>query len=309
MLLTRLHATGLAVPVAIDGLEGTSRLPSGPTAAAAADALSLWRGALIGPDAALALTELGWTVALPEIDLDDDGPPEPDWDVWEVADADVDSTLAIGVDEAQVDVSVAPDPPLYGRLREHAVRDSRLVTALGQEALLHVKIGLRRLRGAGAITLDLIGARIGDVSFPVAGKERPTWLGPFLAEVGRRVHRVPLSQPPPMRRLHQAALARDPERHRTWLRALEALAAKPFLLPAPRLVADHGTPSFVFGPDAWPARLLDRSGQDALHLVAACFLASPDVLVVPTELPAPVRAWLDARTEGDDAVLEQVLTP
>jgi hypothetical protein len=221
----------------------------------------------------------------------------------------VESVLAIGADEAHIDVSVAPDPPLYGRLREHAVRDARLVTALGQEAQLHVKVGLRRLRGAGAVTLDLLGARIGDVAFPIAGKERPAWLPTFLAEVGRRVHRVDLTQPPPMRRLHGAALARDPERHRAWLRAAEALGAAPFELPTPRLVSDHGAPSMAFGDEAWPARLLDRAGQDALHLVSACFLDAPDVLIVPTEVPEPVRAWLDARTEGDDAVLEQVLTP
>jgi hypothetical protein len=308
MLLTRLHATGLAVPVALEDLDRTTPLPRAPSARAAADALSLWKAALVGPDASLALTELGWTVVVADIDLEDE-PQPPTWDVWEVDDADVDSVLAIGADEVHVDVSIAPDPPLYGRLREQAVRDPRLVTALGQQAELHVKVGVRRLRATGAISLDLLGARVGDVAFPIAGKERPAWLAPFLAEVARRIHRVHLQRPAPVETLHRAGLARDPTRRAAYQRALAALGEAPFGLPAPHLVRDHARSTLAFGPEAWPDRLLDRDGSDALHLVAACFLDAPDVLVVPTTLSVPVRAWLDARTEGDDAVLEQVLAP
>lgn len=306
MLLTRIHAKGLAVPVEIDDL--SARLPPAPIAGAVADALSLWKAALVGPEASIALTELGWSVALPDIDLDDEAPLEPGYDLWEVDDHDLDPVLGVDIEEVHVDASVAPDPPLYGRLREHAVRDARLVTALGQESQLHVKIGLRRLRGAGAITLDLLGARIGDVAFPIAGKERPAWLPAFLAEVGRRVHRVALDEPPPLRRLLSAGLARNPERRAAWDRAAKALH-EDFGLESVALALEHGAPDLVFGEASWPSRLLDRAGRDALHLVSACFLDQPDVLVVPDTLHDDVRAWLDARTEGDEAVLEQVLTP
>ena len=311
MLLTRLHASGLALPVDFQVLDAATKWPRAPDASVAADALTIWRAGLVGGDAALVLTELGWEVAAPAFDafdLEDPSYEPSDDDVWDVDAAEVDPVLAIGGGDVQVDVSVAPDPPLYGRLREHAVRDPRLVTALGQEAELHVKVGLRHLRGGGSVSLDVLGARIGDVAFPIVGKERPHWLLPFLGTVARRVRRLDLSQPPPWPAMLASGLSRDPEQQQRWQRALSALE-EDFGLPRPRLVLEHGTPGLVFGDAHWPSRLLDRAGRDALHLVSVCFLEQPDVLVSVDPLPEAHRTWLDARTEGDDAVLEQVLSP
>lgn len=309
MYITRLKAEGLATAVDHDALSRTTRVPKGSAAMAAADALTLWVAGMGGTNAGLRLAELGWVPRLP--DPDPDGEPVARYDLWHVDPDGIAQALSHEVDTVTIDVSLAPDPPLYGRLREHAVRDPRLVTALGQQAELHVKIGWRLTAGRSFATSDLLGARIGDVSFPVVGKERPAWLLPLLSDVASRVHRVDLETPwsTIVETLHGAALSRDPVVRACWARVQSALTAQPFQLPMLHVVRTGARQDLGVGNEVLPSRSLDRSARDAIRLAAATLLRAPDVLIVPTALSEEVRGWLDSCTEGDEATLEQVITP
>jgi hypothetical protein len=298
MLFTRIHSAGLAVDCRADDLDARPAL--GDASLPAADALSLWCAGLAAPDAqtgASALDALAWRLP---------GSLHAE-ECWSELDPDVvRATLAADTLDATVEVSIAPDPPLYGRLREHALRDARLVSALGQEAELHVKVGWRVTRDRATATYDLLGARIGDVAFPIAGADVPPWLRPLLADVARRVHRVDLEEPwaRVVSRLSHAALAPTAPPRAAWRRLVAAATA--LGLAEPQLVLG---PRLAFGDALLDARGVSRDQRDIIRSLEATLVRAPDVLVLPERLPDAALAWVRARTEGDDATLEQVLTP
>src|SRR5262245_61410955 len=101
-------------------------LPPGPLGCAVADAIALF-GAGLGSSDRLALARrLGWASAGTIV-------------VGEGSEAElqglkapaVSSVVADGLRAVTIEGVLALDPPLYGRLREHAARDPRMVTALG----------------------------------------------------------------------------------------------------------------------------------------------------------------------------------
>ena len=66
-----------------------------------------------------------------------------------------------------------------------------------------------------------------------------------------------------------------------------------------------------FGPYLRRARQFGPAAEEALQLVYAAFLVAPDVLIV--EAPGALQSdqqktieWLEQRTQGNDATLEQV---
>ena len=308
MYLTRLTANDLRHAPELRDLTRLVALPAAPQAVGAADAMRLMRAALrpheLGP-----LRPLGWVGRVTEPVLGDNG----EVDV-------ITGLLAPFVDELvdgpgrslSVEISVAPDPPLYGRLREHAVRDPRLVTALGQQAELHLKAGFLFATDRTSATPDLLGARIGDVAFPIAGKERPAWLPALLADIVARLHVLTLDDDihEVQQRLADAAGSHRCEARQAWARAVEVLQAPPFSLPAPGWVREPGGAlTLRFGAELLEVRQLGRRAADALRLVEAAVVVAPDVLMVTEALDEPVRAWLVGLTEGDDATLEQVMVP
>jgi hypothetical protein len=307
MYLTRLSASDLLHAPDLSGLDRVVDLAPAPAPTAAADALRIFRAAL-RPSELLPLRPLGWVGRATEA-LDDEGVV--------VALAGLLSPFVDGLVDGDgrslaVEVSVAPDPPLYGRLREHAVRDPRLVTALGQQAELHIKAGFLFTADRTGASPDLLGARIGDVAFPVAGKERPAWLGPLLAEIASRVSVLTLTEDidDVQSRLAECAVSHRAAERERWRRAAEALVAPPFALPEPVWVREPGGGLRLrFGEALLEVRQLGRHAADALRLVEAALVVAPDVLVVTEPLDEAVDAWLVGLTEGDDATLEQVMRP
>lgn len=309
MYLTHLAAPGLRHHPSLEPLDRRTPLPAGPAAVAVADAARLLRVAL-RPHEAAALAPMGWAPSGEPL-LDDDT-----HDVLQLrgfAPTAIESLLDDpDARSIEVEVAIAPDPPLYGRLREHALRDPRLVAALGEEASLHIKAGLLFDRAHRDASPDLLGARMGDVAFPIAGKERPSWLPKLLADLAGRIVVVDLDEPiaAVVARLEAAATSHRADVRAQWARAEATLQAVPFALPAPRWLRDaQGTPTLAFGDDLVSLRHLGRPAAEALRLVEAALLRTPDVLVLGSPVAPEVRAWLEGCTEGDDATLEQVLAP
>ena len=305
MFVTRIEADGLRHAPRLSGLDRTPSLPAPPAAVAVADALRLFTVA-VDPSRATSLRPLGWVGASTE-PLHDDDTQRVDMLLGLLPGA-VRRSLEPDVRSVAVDVSMAPDPPLYGRLREHAVRDPRLVTALGQEAELHVKAGWLLTSDRASASPDLLGARMGDVSFPLAGKERPAWLLPLLVDLVARIAVVDPDEPlgAVTDRLFAAAISHRSEPRRAWARAAAALSAPPFDLPTPEWVTVDDGLTLAFGEHLLAPRQLGRRAAEAVRLVEATIVRAPDVLVVPMELPDDVVAWLHAHTDGDEATLEQV---
>ena len=308
MYLTRIVATGLRNTPHQADLGRTSPLPPLPGAAGLGDALRLFAVAL-APARWPELGTLGWVGPHTE-PLTDDDTQQIDMLLGLVPDA-VDRTVDGPDRTVSVDVSISPDPPLYGRLREHAVRDPRMVTALGQQAELRVKAGFLLTADRSGATPDLLGVRIGDVSFPLSGKDRPAWLMPLLADLAGRIWVLDLAEPigDVLERMYTHAASHRAEERARWAAAAAALQRAPFGLPAPAWMRTRAGMRLAFGDDLVPLRHLGRAAVDAVRLVEAALVRAPDLLVVPEPLPEEVTTWLHGCTEGDDASLEQVLAP
>lgn len=287
--------------------ERVQDLPPAPRGVRVADALSLFVGALSPADFGhtLAMLELG-SEALATTE-DADGFPDQATELRPSA------VRALLDDDAQrhltIDVGLALDPPLFGTLREHALRDPRLVNALGGDALLHIKVGWLFTRDYTAVDVSVLGVRMGDVSFPTIGADRPAWLPALLRDAGRRVARPDWLGPERAlaQRCVDAGMAADAGKRATWAAAAAALEAPPFSLGPAALALDGGRPRVLFGPGLHPPRQLGRPALDALRLVATACIEAPDVLVLDLPLGDVHRAWIADRIEGDDATLEQVL--
>lgn len=318
MFVTTLRVSGLRDAPEWEGadLQRVVELPPGPPGIAIADALDLFAGSLDAVALRLALERLG--LARGGEILEEGGLPVQ-------ADITDPGAVAAWVDvertrNVTVQVELEPDPPLFGRLRELALRDPRLVTALGQSPTIRVKAGWLLSRDRSVAAIGLSELAVGEVAFPATGAERPAWLLQILQDVGGRFRRVDWREGEAAlsARLRDAALSADPDRRRAYRAAVEALAGEPFGLGALELVQDApaeaappGTPAGVhacFGSSLRRTRQFGPAAVEALRLVEAVHLAGPDVLVVeaPGSLqrdPAAVRAWLAAATESS---LEQV---
>ncbi|MEQ1501873.1 MAG: hypothetical protein ABMB14_06565 [Myxococcota bacterium] len=307
MYLTQLELEGLrGAEHAVVASPGRSvEVPAGLPGCAIADAIDLLAAGLDRSRLAAVAARLGWSRPSTavvgvgdEAELQDLHPPG------------VGSVIADGVRAITVDATLALDPPLFGRLREHAIRDPRMVTALGQDPQVRVKVGWLFNRDRTSVHPSVLVVRIGQVGFETHGKERPQWVPELLAELGTRFRRVDPHEPLEAlaARLLSAQLSPDPARRAGVARAFAAVAEAPFSLPAPGLVQAGDRLEVVFGADLVRARQLGRRAIDALRIAEAAFVVRPDVLVVDEPMGPEVRAWLAACTEGDLAPVEQVWT-
>lgn len=287
-------------------------LPAGPVGVAVADALSVVAASLDGDRIAGPLRALGLLHGGEVVDLIEEGGLPVQFRVAEPAAVsalvDLERTRQISVR-----VRFVVDPPLYGRLRELAVREPRLVTALGQDPRIRMKVGWLFSQDLRVAAIGLTEVAIGGVMFPGSGPERPTWLGPLLVELGRRFVRVDGAEPieSVSRRLYDASLSPDPVVRARYLRAASVLGEAPFGLGALGWVRVRGLPDPRLGASLLSLRQVGPAGADALRLVEAVRQRAPDVLVVEApgaaqRDPKAVREWLAAATEGDAATLEQV---
>jgi hypothetical protein len=112
-------------------------------------------------------------------------------------------------------------------------------------------------------------------------------------------------------RLLRVATGSNSERRQSLQRASKALSKAPFYIGALELVSVGDAVVPTFGPDLVRARRLGPAALHSLALVEQVFVEQPDVLIVDGagagfRRPNAVRKWVEGRTDGEDATLEQV---
>jgi hypothetical protein len=285
--------------------ERVTALPAGQEGAAIADAVDLFAAALDPSRLATLAQRLGWatdrTVVVGE------GSDAELQGLWP---AGVDAVVAAGQRSVTVECTIALDPPLYGRLRDHAVREPRMVAALGQDPSVRIKVGWLFNRDRRSADPGLLHLRIGDVGFETAGKDRPQWLPELLVEIGRRFCRTEPFEPVDAlaERLLAASLSTDPLVRAGFERLQASLALAPFSLPRLGLARADGRLEIVFGKELVTLRQLGRPAFDAVRWAEAAFVVRPDVLVVDEPVSADLRKWWAGVAEAEDAPVEQVWT-
>ncbi len=208
-----------------------------------------------------------------------------------------------------VELSFELDPVLYGHLRELALRDPRLVTALGEGgATLTAKVGWLFTADLTVASVSVLSMKVGSLAFSMAN-ERPPWAFPLLRRLAGRVGRVDWQEPvgPLARRLLDASLSHHPGHRAGVARVRAALQAPPFELAGLELVQEGGLVVPCFGSDLVRLRQLGPGALRALRLAEAVGLRSPDVLLLEEPVSEAERAWLMQAIDGEDATLEQVL--
>jgi hypothetical protein len=312
MVLTALRTEGLRDGGRLVELDRAVSLPVGRAGAALADGLELLAASLVPDRLPAVLVGLGLADRSADVELEVEAglPVGVSW----TRPAEADALLVSGERRLAVEAMFELDPPFFGRLREHAARDPRLVAALGEAPRLTVKVGFMFHPRSSGAHVGLLGLVVGDTAFPVSGSERPSWAGAVLGDVGRRVQRVRhgASASAVAGALAAAAHGPDPEVRRRARAAFVAVCRSPFGFEAVDVVRDADHVVATTGPDLFR---LDRLGVGAAHALAlarAVHVEQPDILVVDAPgagfgRPARVARWLAGRTRGRDATLEQVL--
>lgn len=311
MLVTGVRVAGLrdADGFVRTDLENRVDLPAGPEGVSVADALDLFAAGLDAARLQATLHRLEVTSGEVEIIEEDGLPIQASWE------SGVGVRALLAGDAARritVWVEIAPDPPLFGQLRELAVREPRLVAALGASPRIAVKVGWLFTKDLTTASVAVLELKVGDVGFPASGPERPAWAPKVLRQLGTRFHRVQrLTSRQVAADFLDGSLSPDPDVRDSVSRASIALADEPFGLGALELVRVDGEVVPCFGPYLRRARQFGPAADEALGLVRAAFLVAPDVLIV--EAPGALQPdrekvveWLEGRTRGNDATLEQV---
>jgi hypothetical protein len=308
MYLTGLHIEGFrgAEKWSFETSSRLVALPQGRVGCAVADALSLF-AAGFGGAALLPLAQrLGW--AGPETTVVGQG---ADAELQGLRAPAVAAVVAPSARTVTIEAVLALDPPLFGQLREHAARDPRMVTALGQKPSVRLKVGWLFSKDRTNAHASVLFLRVGDVAFELSGKDRPLWVPELLTDVGRRFARTdPFEGPPEVaRRWVEATVSPDPIVRGGLSKATAALRVEPFGLPSPGLLQSgplYGDIEVVFGEELLRVRQLGRFAHDALRITYAAHVLRPDVLVVDEVISPELRDWLLALTEADEAPVEQI---
>lgn len=219
------------------------------------------------------------------------------------------SVVADGQRSITIEAQIALDPPLFGKMREHAARDPRMVTALGQDPAVRLKVGWLFSKDRTNATPSVLFLRVGDVSFELSGKERPIWVPDLLSDLGRRFVRSDPFEPVERlaERWHEALLSPDPAIRRGLARASAALMRPPFSLPPVGLLREpSGAAEIALGDELLRIRQLGRSAGDALRIVLDTFVKGPDVLVLDEPLSPTLLQWLSELLDADASPVEQV---
>ena len=304
MYVTRLGMEGLRdAPPEMDGLERVVRLPAPPARCAVADGLILLAGVL-RPDQRPGFSTLGWGPDVEAIGEPEDGGLQ----LQGLDPSAVRSAVEGDARAITVEADIHLDPPLYGRLRAQAVRDPRVVTALGQRPVLSVKVGWLFNGDYTVVTPSILALRVGDVAFQTVGKDRPLWVPEILRDIGARFGRTEPFEPFARveLRLRDALLAADPARRAGYRAWVEHLMAPPFGLPEPGVAEVMGRATVVVGPELRRVRQWGRSAADAARIVAAAVVDRPDVLIVEEAVEPKVAEWLASLPDFVQAPIEQV---
>lgn len=266
----------------------------GPEVTALGDAIELGLAALSW--SALERLCRRWGLIGPEavLERDNDGLP----DAVDVTDPDAArALLAEGAQRAvKVELELALDPPLFGQLRELAVREPRVVTALSARPTVTLSVGVLFTSTFDALAITLHGVSVGEQPFQVHGPERPSWLDRFLRNLRGRFHRFDLNDDLPGALLTAATSWGQHADYRSWQTALGPAGP---VLRAARGVDDRP----VLLADDLPIRRLGRAGEMRALLAAAIHLSRADVVWAE---PGQAMALLTQAVEGDSSPLEQV---
>lgn len=296
-----------ADPWEADDLEPVVDLPAPPAGIAVADALCLARVPLDAERAQEVLEQLDLLTPGAELHHDEHGAVEQ---IVGLEPSALGSLLSgQGERKAFTSMALSLDPVLYGRLREESLRDPRVVTALGQDPTLGIKVGWLFSRDLTAASITVLDVRVGEVSFSVNTKERPSWMTGLLQAVGKRFAR-PDPEGSPRRlaeKLLAASLSADVAERAGWRRLAEAMAQPPFELGRVELVQAGDRVVIGLGEELRRLRQLGPRALSALRLAVVALLDAPDVLIVDEPVEQPVRDWLIGLTTGEGATLEQVL--
>ncbi len=300
MYVTRLRIEGLRdAPEELGDLSRVASLPSGLARCAVADALALLSAAL-DPAQLPGLDTLGWgAFAIPS---------EPDHPVEGLDPVEVGSALSEGTENVTVEAELHVGPPVVGQLRRHALRDPRMVTALGQRPALSLKVGWLFSVDRTIASPSVLGLRVGEVAFETLGKDRPVWLPRLLVDLaGRFARTTPLESVASVtQRALDASLSPDPRIRACWQRLASSLQSPPFSLPEPLIVQQAGRSQLVFGPRLSRIRQIGRGALDHLRLLEAALVGRPDVLVIDESLSPAVARWFAQLPEGAQAPIEQI---
>ncbi|MCB9765289.1 MAG: hypothetical protein H6739_36280 [Alphaproteobacteria bacterium] len=210
----------------------------------------------------------------------------------------------------KVSLEIALDPPQFGVVQQHALREPGLATALGEDAAsLLLTAGFAFTRDLSVISCALFSIRLGDVE-PRPGEKSP-WKDALLTGLAGRVcARDPLELDP----LAFAAAERspDPDARAAVAKARAALSGAPFSLGAPQVVdPGDGAVWLAIGDDLQPLTALGPEAVDAAGLCQSVFCDPGEILLIrnPGALaadPEAVRAWLAGQVETAGGPLEQV---
>ena len=191
-------------------------------------------------------------------------------------------------------VTISPDPPLYGFLREAAQRDPRLVHALAAGAELTLEVSALFNQRGDAMALHLHPIELGEGTIPVDGKDAPAWIGGLLTRLRGRFLRVGPGFDALGHALHALSSRQDhtayaafqaafPERYGP-VRVARGPGGRPLLLAGDRDARRWGTQPHQFAT-----------------LAAAVHLHGADVVWAEAE-----GDWLDEAVAGEASPLEQV---
>lgn len=309
LYITAMHVEGLrAAPDRHQLLpEPLTHLADTSGGLALLDAIELFLAGLDPHRAASVLTRLEVVDPFEDVDLTlhDSLPVQLAFEQGDAASllrADVSRTLKIRLD-------LRLDPLLFGALREWALRDPRLVQALG-EATASITVGWAFTTDLRVASIGVLQLRIGEVSFQTSGSDRPRWLPEWLQSIAQRFRRV--SEEPlhvVAERLLDATLSDDPTTRARARHLASAVGEPPFSLGRLELVQLNGRVAPCFGPDLVRARQIGRWGAERLRIAEAVLLDQPDILLIERVEPADqhLLTWLHDATEGEGAVLEQVI--
>jgi hypothetical protein len=212
----------------------------------------------------------------------------------------------------KIKIDLELDPPQFGEIRGHAMRDPRLVAALAaHDTTLGVGVGWIFTRDWTVAATSVLGVRLGNLELPLVGDDRPAWLTRFLSGLAGRFVRHRAGS------LDESAYAlaeRSPHpAERAGARRMrETLAGSPFGYGELQVVAGSsiwlGLPK---GDDLLPLRSLGPRVAHAVGLVQAVHQSGAEILFAEAPLDLAERRrsmahWLRAQSLADGSALEQV---
>lgn len=263
-----------------------------PQTTALGDAIELFFAAL--QPAALTRLLRRWGALAPGEEAEVLGAPAPEQATWK--DPLACRWIADDGRALTVTLEIALDPVQIAALRGQAVREPRLVAALGRDTLARITVGALLATSYDALALSVQGVVIGGEPFPYAPQQRAPWMSALLMGLAGRFTRHAMDDIPAA-----AALILDCatswDRFGAYARWQAALAPT---VPAPRAARGPGGRPTLLSEDL-PMRRHGDAAVARAALAADVFLSGADLLWVEAEDP-----WVEAAIEGDGSPLEQV---